>query len=147
MEELMKTYSLDLRQRAVKLYQEISNAAAVARQLQVSRAWVQDMVRLWQTTGSLDDRGHERGRHPKIGPPEREYLKQCLEEKNDLTLKELQQRLAARGVEVSLTTVDNALRAMNITRKKNPRRRGTESAGCSGETGTLAHRNARGYPH
>jgi putative transposase len=138
MEKPMKTYSLDLRQRAVELHQKLSNAAAVARQLQVSRTWVQDMVRLWQTTGSLDDRSHERGRHPQIGPDERECLKQWLKEKTDLTLKELQQRLAARGVEVSHTAVDNALRVMNITRKKKHRRRGTESAGRPGQAGPLA---------
>lgn len=128
MEAPMKPYSLDLRQRAVALYQECRNFSIVSARLQVSRAWIRKMLRLWQQTGSVEPQYQNCGRPPVIGEKEKEDRRRWLEEENGLTLKELQQRLAERGVVVSHTTVDNALAAMKITRKKNDRRRGKEPA-------------------
>lgn len=126
----MKPYSTDLRQRAVTLYQDCRNFSTVSARLQVSRAWIRKILRLWQNTGSVETQYQNCGRPPTIGEREKQWLRQWLEEENGLTLKELQQRLAERGVAVSHTAVDNALAAMKITRKKNDRRRGKESTRC-----------------
>ncbi len=123
----MKPYSLDLRKRAITLYQENPCLRAVARQLKTSHVWVRDIVALWRETGSLDTRPKKHGRPPTLADHEKQQLRQWLAEDNGLTLKELQQRLADHGVNVSHTTVDNALKAMRITRKKNDRRRRKES--------------------
>jgi len=130
----MGPYSLDLRQRALALYQEHPSYNGVAKKLKVSHTWVRNMIRLWQTTGALNTRCHNSGRPPTIGEREKQWLRQWLEEENGLTLKELRGRLAEQGVTVSHTAVDNALRAMKITRKKNDRRRGKESSRRPGKT-------------
>jgi len=117
-------YSSDLRHRAVGLYNVKQNFRAVAKHLKVSHTWVRDMVRLWQATGALDTQYQNCGRPPTITEREKHLLRQWLEEENGLTLRELQQRLAGQGVEVSHTAVDNTLKAMKITRKKNDRPRG-----------------------
>jgi len=125
----MKPYSLDLRQRAVDLYQKHSSFRVVGKMLQISHACVRDLVRLWQRTASLEPQIQNRGRPPTITEREKQLLAQWLQEENGLTLKELQQRLAEQGVNVSHTAIDNALKAMQITRKKNDRRRGKEPSG------------------
>ena len=129
----MKPYSLDLRQRVIDLYQERPSYNAVGKQLKVSHTWVRNLVRLWQSTGTLDAQYQNCGRPPTITEREKRLLAQWLKEENGLTLKELQQRLAVEGVKVSHTAIDNALKAMQITRKKNDRRRRKESSGCPRE--------------
>jgi transposase len=114
----MKPYSLDLRQRAVEAYEENPNASEVARRLGVSHTWVENIVRLFEQTGSLEPQYQNCGRPPTIGEREKQWLRGWLKEESGLTLKELQERLAAKGVKVSHTTIDNAFKAMNITRKK-----------------------------
>jgi transposase len=116
--DYMKPYSLDLRQRAIEAYNENPNACEVARRFDVSHTWVQNLVKLWRQTGSLEPQYQNCGRSPTIGEREKQWLREWLAEENGLTLKELQERLAEKGVTVSHATVDNALKSMNITRKK-----------------------------
>lgn len=120
----MGPYSFDLRKRAVELYEETRNFSAVARQLKVSHAWVRNMVLLFERTGALDTQYENCGAPAKIGERERELLRDWLSQESDLTLKDLQGLLLEHGVDVSHTAVDNALKAMKITRKKNDRRNG-----------------------
>ena len=129
----MKPYSLDLRQRAIDLYRELPSYNAVGKQLKVSHTWVRNMVRLWQATGTLDAQYQNCGRPPTITEREKQQLRQWLEEENGLTLNELRQRLDKQGVSVSHTAVDNALKAMKITRKKNYGPRGKKPARRPGE--------------
>lgn len=127
----MGPYSLDLRKRAIALYEETHNYSAVARQLQVSHAWVRNMILLFERTGSLDTHYESCGAPAKIGEQERVLLRDWLSQDSDLTLKDLQNLLREHGVEVSHTAVDNALKAMKITRKKNDRRNGARPPRCS----------------
>ena len=62
----MKPYSLDLRQRVIDLYQERPSYNAVGKQLKVSHTWVRNLVRLWQSTGTLDAQYQNCGRPPTI---------------------------------------------------------------------------------
>ena len=127
----MNPYSLDLRQRAIALYREDPCYSRVAKTLKVSHVWVRNMVRLWNLTGTLNPQYQNCGRPPALGEREKQCLRQWLEEENGLTLKELGGRLAKQGLTVSHTTIDNALRAMKITRKKNDHRRGKKPTGRS----------------
>ena len=135
----MKPYSLDLRQRAVDLYQKHSSFRVVGKMLQISHACVRDLVRLWQRTGTLEPQLQNCGRPPTITEREKQLLAQWLEEENGLTLKELRQRLAERGVKVSHTAIGNALKAMRITRKKrrpSPRKGTVRTSARSAGAGT-----------
>lgn len=127
----MGPYSLDLRKRAVALYEQTHNYSAVARQLQVSHAWVRNMILLFERTGSLDTHYESCGAPAKIGEQERGLLRDWLSRDSDLTLKELQSLLLEHGVRVSHAAVDNALKAMKITRKKNNRCNGAGPSRCS----------------
>jgi len=125
-----KAYSKDLRERAVKLYKKLKNSHAVARQLDVTHAWVQKMVKLEETAGTLDTKYKNCGRKAILTEQHRELLHQWIKEQNDLTLKELQKRLAAIGVRVSETTIHNAIKDMKLTHKKNDRSRRKRPSRC-----------------
>ena len=84
----MKSYSSDLHQRAIDLYQERPFFSAVGKQLKVSHTWVRNMVRLWQATGALDAKYQNCGRLPTLGEREKQWLRQWLEEENGLTLRQ-----------------------------------------------------------
>ena len=135
----MKPYSLDLRQRAVDLYQKHSSFRRVGKMLQISHACVRDLVRLWRRLGSLEPQLHTRGRKPIITEHEKQLLRQWLEKENGLTLRELQQRLEGQGVKVSHAAVDKVLKAMRITRKKrrpSPRKETVRTSAKGARPGT-----------
>lgn len=119
----MKAISLDLRQRAVALYQELGSFAEVAQRLRVKPRWVGDMVRRFEERGSLEPDYENCGNKPKITPEHERMLKAWLAERNDRTLQELQAMLAEQGIIVTQTTVANTLARLKITHKKRPRSR------------------------
>ena len=126
-------HSMELRKKIIELYQETPCFRAVGKLLKLPHGTIRNLVALWRKTGTLEPQYHNCGRPPDIGETEKQLLRQWLKEENGLTLKELQQRLAVEGVKVSHTAIDNALKAMQITRKKNDRRRRKESSGCPRE--------------
>ena len=132
------SHSLDLRKKVVELYQENPCFRAVGKILRLPHATVRNLVSLWRNTGTLEPQYQNCGRTPTIKEQEKQWLRQWLGEDNGLTLQELAGRLAERGVAVSHSTVDNALKAMRITRKKNDRRRRAQPSGRAGKTWPLA---------
>ena len=130
------SHSLDLRKKVVELYQENPCFRAVGKILRLPHATARNLVGLWQKTGSLEPQYQNCGRPPALGEPEKQRLRQWLEEENGLTLKELQQRLAGHGVAVSHATIDNTLAAMKITRKKKRRSPKKGTGRMSGKNGS-----------
>lgn len=117
----MRAISTDLRQRAIDLYRELGSYADVARRLQVRQRWVSAMVRRQQERGSLEPDYANCGNKPKIKAAQEQPIRAWLAEDNDLTLAELQAKLAEQGVRISHTAVAEALTRMKLTRKKRPR--------------------------
>ena len=122
--------SLDLRCRMISAMASGSSARATARRFDVSVSSAIRLVRHWRETGSYAPRGHGGGRRRKL-LDRFEWLHSVLASEPDITLAELQRRLAAEGVSVSLQTINVTLRELGYSYKKKPRTRPNRSAPTS----------------
>jgi transposase len=114
----MKAFTVELRQRIVNAVKSGESVANVARLFQVSVSTVRNFVRL-DAKGSLEPRKRTGRIDLKFTPAISEAIKKWLEEKNDLTLKQIQQKIFEQfQVEVSQSGIWRHLTAMNITWKK-----------------------------
>ena len=115
----MKPYSIDLRQRIVDAVKSGESRTSAARRFNVGYVTVLNYLKL-DALGSLEPRTQKSRPCRKFTPAALNALKAWLEEKNDLTLKQLQQRLGERfQVYVSQPAIWGRLMAMNLTWKKN----------------------------
>ena len=104
----------------------------LAERFTVSLTFVFGIVSLWRKTGSVKKKPHGGGAHLKLTQEVKGYIKTLLEEKNDLTLKEMKHLLSERyGIHMSKTTVDKGIRELGWSRKKKrsitPKRTATKS--------------------
>jgi transposase len=124
----MRTYSIDLRERIVAARERGHSAAEVARLFQLSKRSVERYCKLQATTGSVQPKqrgGYRRSRLEKHD----ETLRRWIAAQPDLTLAELQQRLARqRKVSLGLTALWHRLNHLGLSYKKNAARRGTRPA-------------------
>jgi transposase len=116
----MKAYSLDLRQRvlaaALRGDRTIPEVAAL---FGVSTAFVNKMLRLHRTGQDIAPRPHGGGHTPRLQRRHHKLLRAAVARRNDATLRELREHLAARSrVTVSDATVSRALKALGLSRKK-----------------------------
>lgn len=121
---MAQAYSLDLRKRVLAACDAGAASRVVARQYQVSRAWVDRLKQRRRETGELGPRRPQRFK-PSVLAGQMEQLRALVTAQPDLTLAELRHAL---GVGCSLTAVWRALRRLNLTRKKSPVRPGTDPA-------------------
>ena len=114
----MKAYSHDLRVRIFN-YSLTHSVRETARVFQVSPNTVYLLKKLFIETGSLEPRESQR-EIPHLITPEGELsISLWISEDNDLTLEELCDRYEQDyGIRVSITTMHNTLKQLNITRKK-----------------------------
>ena len=146
----MRTYSTGLRERIVAARARGHSAAETARLFKLSKRSVERYYKLHATTGSLQPKprgGYRRSRLEKHD----ETLRRWIQEQPDLTLAELQQRLARKlKVSLGLTALWHRLEHLGLSYKKNAARRGAKPP--RHRTGTpamakpatkLAHRPAR----
>ena len=114
----MRTYSTDLRERIVAARERGHSAAETARLFQLSKRSVERYCKLQTTTGSLQPRqrgGYRRSRLEKHD----DTLRRWIQEQPDLTLAELQQRLARQlKVSLGLTALWHRLEHLGLSYKK-----------------------------
>jgi transposase len=114
----MQAYSQDLRERVLRALDRGDRPAEIARRFEVSRLWVYRVRDRQQETGvrsSFQIGGHRRSRLA-----EREQaLRAWIAAEPDLTLAELQQRLAKQGVATKIGALWHQLNNWNLTFKKN----------------------------
>ena len=146
----MRTYSTDLRERIVAARARGHSAAETARLFKLSKRSVERYCKLHATTGSLQPKprgGYRRSRLEKHDAT----LRRWIQEQPDLTLSELQQRLALKlQVSLGLTALWHRLEHLGLSYKKNTARRGAKPArhragppAVAKPTTKLAHRQAR----
>ena len=112
----MKTYSMDLRERVVRAYDEkIGTQQDIARLFKVSVPWIKKLLRQRRQTGSLAPRPHGGGWTPKFSGEALEQLKARVDRDPDATLREL---LEQSGVDASIMAVHRALERLGCRRKK-----------------------------
>lgn len=134
----MKPYSIDLRQRIVDAVKAGESRTSVARRFKVGYQTVRNYLKL-DAHGSLEPRKTQTRASRKFTPVALKALKAWLEEKNDLTLKQLQRRLLEQfQIQISLPSIWDRLVAMNLTWKKNDTRRRTGAPGRTGASGKMA---------
>ena len=115
----MAPYSMDLRQRVLRVWDQCGDAEAVADQFSVSRAWVHRLVQRRRETGEISPRQQTKWRTPVLADREEE-LRGLVQARPDRTLVELR---AALQTSAAVSTIWRTLDRMALTVKKNGPRR------------------------
>jgi transposase len=121
-------YSEDLRKKVLQKYQSLNEKVSyrkLAENFGVSYTFVRNLITRWKQTGSLKKKARGGGRAPIFGPMKRTWLKQVLQEKPDMTLKELSESYASQFFNpVSQAVLHETLKRMSYSRKKKSLRSG-----------------------
>ena len=124
----MRTYSTDLRERVVAARKRGHSAAEIARIFRLSKRSVERYCKLMADTGSVQPKrrgGYRRSRLEKHD----ETLRRWIHGQPDLTLAELQQRIARKlKVRLGITALWHRLEHLGLSYKKNAARRGAKPA-------------------
>ena len=141
--DMIEPYSLDLRERAVRLLDEGASSPEVAEMLGVSDSWVRKMRLRRDRLGHLKP-GSPPGRERKL--PREDEVELCLlvDDQPDATLEELAVLVAKRlKVRLSISTLSRRLIELGLTRKKrhstppkqtDPRSSTSGSASCAAQS-------------
>jgi transposase len=116
----MKSYSLDLREKIVAVYDEGNiSQRQLAAQFRVTKSFVQKILKQRRVLGHLFPRVRQEQTQPKLNREHSQILKDLVEQHNDATLQELVRLVYDKTqVQVGTSTLDRALKRLNITRKK-----------------------------
>ena len=111
-------HSLDLRKRIVEAVQSGSSARAAARRFGVSASSAIILVGRWRKTGCYGP-GQVGGQKPRKLAGHEDWLHEVLASEPDITLSELRDRLAAKGVTISRQSINDPLHALGYRDQKN----------------------------
>jgi|SRR5215210_1620145 len=116
----MQPYSLDLRERVVKAYEQGKGSIVeVAAMFNVGQTFVKKMLRLKRKTGDLSPRPHGGGNSPSLSAKHLALLRDKVRKHGDISLTELQALLDAEAkVRVHPSTISRALSKLGLPRKK-----------------------------
>jgi|SRR5579872_156425 len=137
---MAKAYSNDLRQKFLQAYDRgRQSLRELAQQYCVSLGWAKKISARRTRTGQIDYQPHRRGPQRRVTEEVRQWLRDQIQAQADLTLVELQQKLAAqRQVTLSTTRIWQVLKELGLRLKKsrstpgNRRRRRPSSSGARG---------------
>ena len=113
---MARPYSLDLRERILKHYDDGTPIEDIVQQFAVSRSTLYSYIKQRRETGNVTPKEYKRGRKNKLAPYEEE-LRKVIAEHPDATLVDICEKLSPH-VSVSTATVCDFLRYLKITRKK-----------------------------
>ncbi len=126
-------YSLDLRKRMFEEAEATGSARAAARRYGVSPSCAITLMARWRETGSLEP-GQVGGQKKRKLAPHLDWLHGVMTAEPDITLKELQARLAEMGVDISQQSINDTLHSLGYRYKKNRARGRTGTHRRGGET-------------
>jgi len=130
---MAQAYSLDLRERILKDYDEGVPVDDVAVQYSVSRSWTYSLIKQRRETGSIGPKPYKPGPKQKLAPYEKE-VRQLVADHPDATLVEYCEMLLEQ-VSVSTAALCDFLRHLKITRKKRRSVPSSDIARMSWKTG------------
>jgi transposase len=116
-------YADDLRRKLLEAYQrEEGSLAVLAGRFSVSLGWAEKIWRAYRASGQMERPvGSKRGRASKLTPEMQQQLQVWIQRQPDLTLKELQGRLAdEHKVEVVVSRLWKVLKDLQLRLKKSP---------------------------
>jgi transposase len=116
-------YSMDLRERVAKAWDESGEADEIAATFRVSRAWVHRLIQRRRETGSIAPRKPTKFRSRVLAGQE-DRLAALVAARPDATLAELRDMLATTA---ALSTLWLEIDRLGLTVKKNSTRRRTAS--------------------
>jgi len=112
----METYSIDLRERVVRAWDEkLGTQKEIARLFKVSVPWIKKLLQQRRRTGSIEPLPHGGGWTPKFVGEKLQELKAMVDREPDATLEELLER---SQVDASIMAVHRALERLGCHRKK-----------------------------
>ena len=129
-------HSLDLRKRVIAAVEAGSSARAAARRFGVSASSAILLVQQYRKTGSYAP-GQIGGQKKRTLAPYAGWLHEVMASEPDVTLVELQVRLAAKGVTISCQSISTMLRMLGYRFKKNRARRRAGTRGCRRSPGRM----------
>jgi transposase len=135
-----KPYSRDLRERVVGSVEAGASCHEAAAAFDVSPSSAIRWVACWRQTGSVTAKPMGGKRSPLDA--HQQWLLELVAAEPDLTLEEIRDRLRARGIRVSASSVWRFYDRNAITFKKKPARRRTGPRGRSRGTHKLETRAA-----
>ncbi len=105
----------EARELLVRGYEKSHDAAGIAQAYSVSIRTVYRLVKQKQETGSVALRTSQRGRKPVLTTGDKEKIRQCVDEKPDITINEIREKL---GLSASYSTVERVIEGIGYTLKK-----------------------------
>jgi len=116
----MQAYSVDLRQRVVRAYEQGEGSISeLAARFGVSTAFVKKLLRRWRLTGDLAPLAHGGGKPKSLTERQHQLLKRKVRGQSDISLAELQSFLDEQeSVSVHVSTISRALASLGLPLKK-----------------------------
>ena len=109
-------HSLDLRRRVIEATESASSARDAARRFGVSASSAITLVRRWRETWSCAP-GQVGGQKKRRLSGHEDWLHEVMSAEPDITLRELKDRLGAKGIEISRQSINDTLHALGYRYK------------------------------
>ena len=133
----MPAYSQDLRDRVLRALDRGEGPTEIARRFEVSRVWVYQVRGRVQATGERSSLRIGGYRQSRLSGWE-SALRSWIAADPDLSLAELQLRLAEKGVAIKVGALWHQLNKWNLTFKKNSARQRARARGRAGGAHSMA---------
>lgn len=116
----MKAYSIEFRRKIIKVHEDESiSQRKLAKRFGVALSFVQKLLKQYRETDSVAPKIRTQQTPSKLTEEHLSVLRRLVEAQNDATLEELREQLAAKiDVLVSRSTIDRALKKLDLTLKK-----------------------------
>ncbi len=120
----MKPYSQDFRQKIIDAYNnQEGSQREIAQRFCVSLSFIQNLLKRYRNSGTLDPRPHGGGQSPKLNQDQMKVLAQLLQENPNLTLAQLCHKLELMiGVRISRATMGRIIKKLNLNDNQNNHR-------------------------
>ena len=115
-------YSLDLRKKVFSAWQAGEGSQReLAKRFNVSLSFIRDLSRRYRETGKITPKPQGGDRRSKLKEKEQKIVKKIVESKNDIYLREIQDRIQNQtGIVVSVSSLCRTLQKLQLRRKKKP---------------------------
>jgi transposase len=116
----MKAHSIDLRMRIVgAVDSQMGTHQEIAEMFQVSKAFLEKLLKQRRETGSIEPLPHGGGQTPSFNKKQIELIKNKVLKDNDITLEELREYAEKRfQKKSSIPTICRVLQKLDLRRKK-----------------------------
>lgn len=110
----MKPYSQDLRQKIIDTYfKKQESIRKIAQRFQVSKSFVQKILKQYRETGTVAPLARRGGQLPKLNSKQINLVAELVKQNNEVTLQQLCDMLKSKtGVKVSPSTMSRIIRKL-----------------------------------